>query len=38
MNALLTEKAMQALNEAAAMMRLSPAKVADRFLRANDLK
>ncbi|RVU27819.1 hypothetical protein EOT10_05915 [Streptomyces antnestii] len=37
-NALLTEKAMQALNEAAAMMRLSPAKVADRFLRANDLK
>ncbi|MYW63217.1 hypothetical protein GTY65_03835 [Streptomyces sp. SID8379] len=35
---LLTEEAMQALNEAAAMMRLSPAKVADRFLRANDLK
>ncbi|MGD6740830.1 glycine betaine ABC transporter substrate-binding protein [Streptomyces sp. BH106] len=34
---LLTEEAMQALNEAAAMMRLSPAKVADRFLRANKL-
>lgn len=37
-DALLTEEAMQALNEAAAILRLSPAKVADRFLRANDLK
>lgn len=37
-DALLTEEAMQALNEAAAILRLSPAKVADRFLRANGLK
>lgn len=36
-DALLTEEAMRALNEAVAMKRLSPAKVADRFLRANDL-
>lgn len=35
---LLTDSAMQALNEAAAIMRLSPANVADRFLRANKLK
>lgn len=34
---LLTDSAMQALNEAASIMRLSPANVADRFLRANKL-
>ncbi|KIF75088.1 hypothetical protein QR77_16515 [Streptomyces sp. 150FB] len=36
-DALLTDGAMQALNEAASIMRLSPANVADRFLRANKL-
>ncbi|WP_395105027.1 glycine betaine ABC transporter substrate-binding protein [Actinomadura sp. SCN-SB] len=36
-NALLTEPAMQALNEAVAILRLSPAEVARRFLRANRL-
>jgi osmoprotectant transport system substrate-binding protein len=36
-DALLTEPAMQALNEAVAIKRLSPAEVARRFLRANRL-
>ena len=36
-DALLTEPAMQALNEAVAIKRLSPTEVARRFLRANDL-
>jgi osmoprotectant transport system substrate-binding protein len=35
--ALLTEPAMQALNEAVAIKRLSPAEVARRFLVANHL-
>jgi osmoprotectant transport system substrate-binding protein len=37
-DALLTDRAMQAMNYAVAVDRLDPAEVADKFLRANGLK